>query len=52
VKGHLARGRARLKEINAQTPPQPVSHSPSPEVARFVALFNQRSTQADLRRGS
>jgi RNA polymerase sigma factor (sigma-70 family) len=42
VKGHLARGRARLKEINAQTPPQPVSHSPSPEVARFVALFNQR----------
>ncbi len=42
VKGHLARGRARLKEINAQTPPQPVDRSPSPEVARFVALFNQR----------
>jgi RNA polymerase sigma factor (sigma-70 family) len=42
VKGHLARGRARLKEINAQTPPQPVDRSPSPEVTRFVALFNQR----------
>ena len=42
VKGHLARGRSRLKEINAQTPPQPVGRSPSPEVARFVALFNER----------
>jgi RNA polymerase sigma factor (sigma-70 family) len=42
VKGHLARGRARLKEINAQTLPQPVGRSPSQEAARFVALFNQR----------
>jgi RNA polymerase sigma factor (sigma-70 family) len=42
VKGHLARGRSRLKEINAQTPPRPADRSPSPEVARFVSLFNQR----------
>jgi RNA polymerase sigma factor (sigma-70 family) len=42
VKGHLARGRARLKAINADTPPRAVERSPSPEVARFVALFNQR----------
>ena len=42
VKGQLARGRSRLKEINAQAPPLPVSRSPSPEVARYVALFNQR----------
>jgi RNA polymerase sigma factor (sigma-70 family) len=41
VKGHLARGRVRLKEINAQTPP-PAARTRSPEVARFVALFNQR----------
>jgi RNA polymerase sigma factor (sigma-70 family) len=42
VKGHLARGRTRLKEINAQTLPRALDRSPSPEVARFVALFNQR----------
>ena len=42
VKGHLARGRARLKEINAQAPPRAVDRTPSPEIARFVALFNQR----------
>jgi len=42
VKGHLARGRARLKAINANTPPRAVDRPPSPEVARFVALFNQR----------
>jgi RNA polymerase sigma factor (sigma-70 family) len=41
VKGHLARGRVRLKEINAQTP-APAARSRSREVARFVALFNQR----------
>ena len=41
VKGHLARGRVRLKEINAQTP-VPAARSRSREVARFVALFNQR----------
>jgi RNA polymerase sigma-70 factor (ECF subfamily) len=42
VKGHLARGRSRLKEINAEAPPRFVNPSRSPEVARFVALFNQR----------
>ena len=42
VKGHLARGRARLKAINAQAPAEPVPRAPSPAVARYVALFNGR----------
>lgn len=42
VKAHLARGRARLKVINAKAPTQPVPRVPSPAVARYVALFNQR----------
>ena len=42
VKGHLARGRARLKAINAQAPAQPAPRPPSPAVARYVDLFNQR----------
>jgi RNA polymerase sigma-70 factor (ECF subfamily) len=42
VKAHLARGRARLKAINAQALAQPAPHPPSPAVARYVALFNQR----------
>ena len=42
VKGHLARGRARLKDINAHPSPRAVDRTPSPEIARFVALFNQR----------
>jgi RNA polymerase sigma factor (sigma-70 family) len=41
VKGHLARGRARLKTINAQAPAQPAPRPPSPEVARYVSLFNR-----------
>jgi RNA polymerase sigma factor (sigma-70 family) len=41
VKAHLARGRARLKAINAQAPAQPGPRPPSPAVARYVALFNQ-----------
>jgi RNA polymerase sigma factor (sigma-70 family) len=42
VKGHLARGRARLKEINVQTPAQPAPRpAASPAVARYVALFNR-----------
>jgi RNA polymerase sigma factor (sigma-70 family) len=40
VKAHLARGRARLKEINAKAPPQPAPRPPSPAVARYVVLFN------------
>jgi RNA polymerase sigma-70 factor (ECF subfamily) len=42
VKAHLARGRARLKEINAQAPALPAPRPPSPAVARYVALFNGR----------
>ena len=42
VKAHLARGRARLKAINAQAPAQPAPRPPSPAVAHYVALFNRR----------
>jgi RNA polymerase sigma factor (sigma-70 family) len=42
VKAHLARGRARLKIINAQVTENPAPRPPSPAVARYVALFNQR----------
>jgi RNA polymerase sigma-70 factor (ECF subfamily) len=57
VKAHLARGRARLKAINAKVadavdtnvsgeraprPPRP----PSPAVARYVALFNRHDWDA------
>jgi RNA polymerase sigma-70 factor (ECF subfamily) len=42
VKGHLARGRARLREINAQAGPLPDVRPASAAVARYVALFNQR----------
>jgi RNA polymerase sigma-70 factor (ECF subfamily) len=42
VKGHLARGRARLREINAQAGPLPDAPPASAAVARYVALFNQR----------
>lgn len=41
VKAHLARGRARLKEINAQERAKPAPRRPSPAVARYVALFNR-----------
>ena len=42
VKGHLARGRARLKAINAEAPVETLPRPPSPAVARYVALFNRR----------
>jgi RNA polymerase sigma-70 factor (ECF subfamily) len=42
VKGHLARGRARLREINALAGPPPDAQPASAAVARYVALFNQR----------
>jgi RNA polymerase sigma factor (sigma-70 family) len=42
VKAHLARGRARLEAINAQTPASSAPLPPSPAVARYVALFNRR----------
>lgn len=41
VKAHLARGRARLKAINAQAPAKPAPRPPSPAVACYVALFNR-----------
>lgn len=46
VKGHLARGRARLREINAREEPPIVPSPASPAVARYVALFNQQNWQA------
>jgi RNA polymerase sigma-70 factor (ECF subfamily) len=42
VKGHLARGRARLREINAQAGALAETRPASAAVARYVALFNRR----------
>jgi hypothetical protein len=42
VKAHLARGRARLREINAKAGQLPDAKPTSAAVARYVALFNQR----------
>jgi RNA polymerase sigma-70 factor, ECF subfamily len=45
VKAHLARGRTRLREINAKARPLPSAAGVPPAsaaVARYVALFNQR----------
>ncbi|MDB5804394.1 MAG: polymerase sigma 70 [Betaproteobacteria bacterium] len=42
VKGHLARGRARLREINAQATALPAVRPASAAVAYYAALFNQR----------
>jgi RNA polymerase sigma factor (sigma-70 family) len=42
VKAHLARGRARLREINTQAAAPAQARPASPAVARYVALFNQR----------
>jgi RNA polymerase sigma factor (sigma-70 family) len=42
VKAHLARARARLREINAQVAPISEAAPPSAAVARYVELFNQR----------
>jgi RNA polymerase sigma factor (sigma-70 family) len=42
VKGHLARGRGRLREINAQAGPPPDARTASAAVLRYVALFNRR----------
>jgi RNA polymerase sigma factor (sigma-70 family) len=43
VKGHLARGRARLREINAQADSPREVRPASAAVARYVALFNQQN---------
>jgi len=42
LKGHLARGRARLREINAQARPPAEARPVSAAVARYVTLFNRR----------
>jgi RNA polymerase sigma-70 factor (ECF subfamily) len=42
VKAHLARGRARLRAINAAADERPVARSTSDAVAHYVALFNSR----------
>jgi RNA polymerase sigma factor (sigma-70 family) len=43
VKAHLARGRARLRQINAQDATLAEAKPASAAVARYVALFNQRN---------
>lgn len=42
VKAHLARGRARLREINEEASQLPEAKPPSAAVARYAALFNER----------
>jgi len=42
VKGHLARGRARLREIGAQAGTVPEAPPASAAVTRYVSLFNRR----------
>jgi RNA polymerase sigma-70 factor (ECF subfamily) len=46
VKAHLARGRARLRSINAQAGPLPDVRPPSADLARYAALFNERNWDA------
>jgi RNA polymerase sigma factor (sigma-70 family) len=46
VKAHLARGRARLRQINAQGGPLHDVRPPSAAVSRYVTLFNQREWDA------
>lgn len=46
VKAHLARGRARLRQLDAQAEPLPEPPPPSAAVSRYVALFNQRDWDA------
>lgn len=42
VKAHLARGRARLREINAQAGPPAEARPASAAVTRYADLFNRR----------
>jgi RNA polymerase sigma-70 factor (ECF subfamily) len=42
VKAHLARGRARLREINAQAAPLLEARPASAAVTRYATLFNER----------
>ena len=43
VKAHLARGRARLREINAKAATTDEARPVTAPVARYVALFNQKN---------
>lgn len=42
VKAHLARGRARLRRLNAEANPLPDARIASAATVRYVTLFNQR----------
>lgn len=42
VKAHLARGRMRLRELNAEAAALPDARPASPAARRYAALFNQR----------
>ncbi len=42
VKGHLARGRAALRELRSRAPESTAFPSPSTDVLRYVDLFNRR----------
>ena len=46
VKAHLARGRGRLREINARAAAVAEARTASPAVARYVSLFNRRDWEA------
>ncbi|AYG62066.1 sigma-70 family RNA polymerase sigma factor [Rhizobium jaguaris] len=46
VKGHLARGRARLREINARAPKRSAIRTHSAENLRYVELFNRRDWES------
>lgn len=46
VKGHLARGRGRLREITADAAAPPKARPASAAVAHYVALFNRRDWDA------
>ncbi|MDL2402655.1 sigma-70 family RNA polymerase sigma factor [Rhizobium mayense] len=46
VKGHLARGRTRLREINARAPKRSANRAHSPENQRYVELFNRRDWES------
>ncbi len=46
VKAHLARGRARLRQINALAPAPPAALSFSAATRRYVELFNQRDWES------
>ncbi len=46
VKAHLARGRARLRDVNAVAVPSVEARPPSEAVARYARLFNERNWDA------